>query len=139
MSARHFFCSAVNIRGTQRAETIFIHKCSVIIRCAVLELMPVVSSMCVMVKRLSLFRSSCTAWMLSAVVASFGRPDRGSSAGQCLYYHRTTFEFGNPRYMKANFRLMYSAYQDEYPCQTFLSKKQIFYNSAFFFQFYPFS
>ena len=54
MSARDFFCCAVNIRGTQRGETFFIQKCSVIIRCPVLKLMPVVPAMCVMVKRLSL-------------------------------------------------------------------------------------
>jgi len=121
MSTRHFICSAVNIRGTQRAEIFFIHECSLMIRCAVLELMHVVSAMCVMVKRLSLFRSSCTAWMFSAVLASFGRLDCGSSAIHFL-----------PRLNSAihNFTTLYEgAFSPNvpnisawYPCLTFLSK-----------------
>ena len=52
------FCSSVNILGTQRADTFLIPKSSDTIQCTVLQLMLVVSAMCLIVKRLSLFSIS---------------------------------------------------------------------------------
>ena len=70
-STQTFFCSSVNILGTQRANTFLIPSFLNL-------LIQFNSAMCLIVKRLSLFNMSLITWMFSALATSFWRPERCS-------------------------------------------------------------